>query len=97
MKRCAGGPLDAMVRPENLIAVRKLDSIERFFVFMARGERMVPGRVPVLGQHDVFEVIDETIDHRDDFVASRDGQRPSREKVVLRVYYDKGLHVLKTI
>src|SRR6266545_229107 len=41
--------LDAVVGPQNLRSVRKLDRFERLLAGMARSERRVSGRVPVLG------------------------------------------------
>ncbi len=70
-------------------AVGQLDRLEGLHARMARGERDVPGRVPVLGQDDIAEALGERVDRLDDLVAPRDGKTAAGEEVVLDVDDDK--------
>ena len=47
------------------------------------------GRMPVLGQDDVFEALCEAVDHRDDLVSFRNRQRAAGTEIVLHVDDDQ--------
>jgi len=74
-----------MVGPQDLIAVRQLDALERLLAGMGRGEGDVARRVPVLGQHHVLEGLGDSVDQRDDLVALGDREAASGQEAVLHV------------
>ena len=90
MKCRALGALDAVRRPQGLVAVSQGDTGIGFGVFMVVGEAHVIRRMPVLGQDHGVEIRHHGIDDRDHLVTIRHGQRPTRAKVVLHIYYNKG-------
>src|SRR5438132_1133891 len=79
------GALDAVVRPEDLRAVRELDRLERLLAGMGGGKRHVSRRVPVLGEDDVPEGRRDAVDDRDDLVAAVHRQRAPGDEAVLDV------------
>jgi len=95
---CAFRVLNAVVRPQHLIAIRQRDRLKRRFAGMGTGERLVTGRVPVLSQDDMRESRDKPVDQRHDLVAARHCQRPTRAEIVLNIDDQEkvsvvGLHV----
>ena len=81
--RCS---LQAVVGPESLRPVRRLDAVGERLLAMGAGERDVAGRVPVLGEEDVLEGPGEHIDCGDDRKAAMDFERSAVEQeVVLHV------------
>src|SRR6185437_8421541 len=52
----AGAVLQAMLGPERLRAIERLDRIEGLLAGMRRGKGDVLGGVPVLGENDVIEL-----------------------------------------
>ena len=85
----AFGALHAMVRPQNLIAVGKLDHLERFLAFMAGRKRNVMRRVPVLRHHHVFEALGDTVDHRNHLLTILDRQTAAGQEAILHVDHDQ--------
>jgi len=49
----------------------------------------VPGRVPVLRQHDMRELFREPVDERHDRVAAGNRQKAARTEIVLHVDHDE--------
>ena len=49
----------------------------------------MPGRVPVLRQHDRGEALAQLVDERDDLVAAGDRQAAARAEIVLNVDDDQ--------
>ena len=45
----------------------------------------MPGGMPVLGQHDVFEILGEVIDEGHDFIGIGHGQLSAGAKIILNV------------
>ena len=55
-------------------------------------------RVPILGQHHMFESFCQIIDDGNDFIAAGHGEVSALTEIILDIYYDKdiifrGLHV----
>ena len=81
--------LHAMVGPEYLRPVGRGNGVVGLFAGMRRGEGKVPGRMPILRQHDIAKPCGETIDDRHHLVAARHGERPAGTKIVLHVHHDE--------
>src|SRR6516162_512341 len=77
--------LDAMVRPQDLLTIGKLDRLKRLFAGMRAGKRGVSARMPVLGQDDMREFAGQPVDHGNDLVALRNGKRAARTEIILHV------------
>ena len=86
--------LDTMIWPQGLLAIGHLDRLEGLVPHMGRGKRAVPLGVPVLRQDLMLELAGEAVDHGDDGVAIRHGQRTARAEIVLDVNGDKKIVVL---
>ncbi len=56
---------------------------------MARGERNVAARMPILGHGDVLEAPAEPVDRDDDLVATGNGKLAAGEKIVLQVDHEE--------
>src|SRR5207253_9733007 len=84
--------LDAVIWPQHLRAVRQLDRLERLLAGMARRERDVALRVPVLRDLDVTERGRESIDDRHHLVSVENRERPAGHEAVL--YVDDDEHVI---
>ena len=77
--------LHAVVRPQNLRAVRDLDRVERAPAGMRAGERSMPGGMPVLGQDHMGEGSRQPVDRGDDRVAVGHRERAARAEIVLDI------------
>ncbi len=82
-------PLDAMVWPQHLVAIRQRDDLERRLAGMRGRKRDVSRRVPVLGQHDMGELRRDPIDDGHDLIAVLHRQAPSGQEAVLHVDDDQ--------
>src|SRR5580692_5471587 len=94
MQRCAGGLLHAMLGPQGLIAVMEAFRIEGLGAVVARRERSVRRRMPVLRHDDVLESSRQSIDERNDLVAPIDRQRPTRHEIGLQVDREKEVVII---
>ena len=94
MERRAGRVLHAMLGPEGLVAVMKAFRIEGLGPFVARRERGVGRGMPVLRHDDAVEAGRQSIDERNDRVASIDRQRPARHEIGLQVDHEKDVVVI---
>jgi len=81
--------LDAMLRPEHLLAIRHRDHFERPLAGMARGEGGMPRRVPVLRHHHMGEALRQRVDDRHDLVAAGNRQLAAGTEIVLDVDDDQ--------
>src|SRR5262249_23946817 len=90
-KRGAGGFLHAMIGPEHLKPVSGFDCLKRLLSRMRRCKRQVPGRMPVLGEHDVGELAGDTVDDRHDLVPARHGEAAARAKILLHVDHEENV------
>ena len=84
MERRAGRPLNAMVRPQRLVAVMEPLRCEGLGA-VGRSERCVAGGMPVLGHDDMGEAADERVDGRNDRISLVDRQRPAGHEIGLQV------------
>src|SRR6188508_1089971 len=91
MQRRAPRSLDAVIRPEHLLAVAQPRGLERLLAGMARSERGMARGMPVLGDDDVLELAREAIDERHDLVAALHFERAARAEVVLHVDDDQAI------
>ncbi len=85
MQLSAWGGLDAMGRPEGLLAIGQCDGFERFSVPMLGGEGDVVFRVPVLGEDHGFEPGREVVDERDYCLAMFNRQRAAGAEIILDI------------
>src|ERR1700678_905968 len=85
MEACTCGALDTVVRPEGLRAIFERDLFVRLWTWMVRGERCMAGRVPVLGEDDVFKMAGEAVDLRHDFVTAGNSELAARAEIALHV------------
>jgi len=81
----AGGVLDAVVGPEGLFAVGRVECVREGFQVVGAGEGDVSGWVPVLGEDDVVEAGGEGVDAGNNGVAIGDGECTAGEEVELYV------------
>ena len=81
-----------MHRPKLLRMAVQRYLIKRLFPGMVDGKTAMVGWMPIGGRDDNFEMRHEPIDQRNDFVAMRNGQRPTWEKIVLDVDQNQGFH-----
>jgi hypothetical protein len=65
-------PLDAMVRPQFLLAIGHGDRFERVLARMAGGEARMMRRMPVLRQDDMRGRLHQIVHKRHDLVAALD-------------------------
>src|SRR5262249_11941569 len=77
--------LHAVVGPQLLRPVGRRDGLEPLAARMARRERQVRGRMPVLSEYHVTEFFAQAIDRGHDLVAARHREASARTKVVLHV------------
>ena len=89
MKRGARASSDAMVGPEHLFSRRERNAVENVTARMARGERDVVWRVPVLGQNDMPELPHQAVDDGKDCLGVRDGETTAGTEVVLDIDDDE--------
>src|SRR5215467_6635115 len=94
VKRAALRSLHAMVRPQNLLAIRHLDRVERLLAGMRTGERGVPRGMPVLGQDYMRESGSQLVDHRDDRITIGNRERSAEAEIVLDVDDQKDLTIV---
>jgi hypothetical protein len=87
----APGPLYAVIRPENLIAIVQANPLEWLRVWMTRRKRSVAPRVPILGENHILERAGKPVDHRYDLVAARYWEGPVRHEVVLHIDNQKNI------
>src|SRR6266436_8169470 len=78
-------PLHAVVRPQNLRAVRDFDGIERASAGVRAGKRSMSRRVPVLGQDHMGEGSRQPVDRGDDRIAIGHGERTAGAEIVLDI------------
>ena len=83
--------LHAVVRPQDLRAVAKLNGFIGISVGMAGGKGKVPARMPVLGENHMREPLCQSIDERHDLVAARDRERAAGTEVVLNVDHQQNI------
>src|SRR6266436_2023194 len=79
------GPLDTVVRPQDLRTIRDLDRIERALSGVRAGERSMSRGVPVLGQDHVGEGSRQSVDRRDDRIAVGNCERSTGAEIVLDI------------
>jgi hypothetical protein len=91
VKGCAFGVLEGVFGPEGLGAVGGFGRLVGVFVGVGGGEGDVLGRVPVLGEDDVGESLGESVDERNDGVATCNGQGAAGHEVVLEVDDQEGV------
>ena len=84
MEGCAGGVLQAVFGPQGLRAIGGLNRLEGLLV-MRGGEGDVLGRMPVLGENDVVELLRESVDDGNNLIAFGDSECSTRHEVVLDV------------
>ena len=77
--------LDAVVRPESLRAVGRLDLFEGLGAGVGGGEGCVGGRVPVLGEDDMGERGSYLMNWSEHGVSVGNRQRATRTKVILDI------------
>ena len=91
MELRAGRSLDAVIRPEDLIAIRHRHS----FIWMSTGvtarKREMAGRMPILSYDDVLETRSKHSDPSHDLVSVHDGKTAARAEVNLRINDDQGV------
>src|SRR5438045_3232690 len=75
MELGAGGALHAVIGPQNLGAIRKIDSLERLFAGVGGSEREVIFTVPVLCKNDMVEFSGQLVDDRNDLIPFGHGER----------------------
>ena len=85
MELRAARVLHAVIGPERLRAVGRVDGLIRLRAGVSAGKRDVRGRVPVLRQQNVREDPRQRVDEGNDLVAARDPQRAAGAEVVLQV------------
>ena len=91
MEGGAGRALDAMIRPQHLLAIRHPHRLERRPAGMAAGERAVAGGMPVLRHHDMREARGEVGDRRHHRVPVRHREPAAGTEVNLRIDDDEGI------
>jgi len=91
MQGRASRSLDAVIRPEHLLAVAQSRGLERLLAGVARSERGMARGMPVLGDDDVLELAREAIDERHDLVAALHFERAAGTEVVLHVDDDQAI------
>src|SRR5437667_5870498 len=79
------GPLDTVVGPQDLRAVRDLDRVERALPGVRAGKRSMSRGVPVLAQDHMSEGSRQPVDRRDDCIAIGNGERTARAEIVLDI------------
>ena len=89
MKIRAEAALDAVIRPQCLLAIGHGDRLERLAAGMAGRKARMAGRMPVLRQHDMFGIADHVVDQRHDLVAAGNRQRAAGAEIVLQVDDDE--------
>jgi hypothetical protein len=85
VKLRAGRALDAVVWPEGLLAVGRVDGVGERLEVVGAGKGDMACRVPVLGEDDVIEAGGQGVDAGDDFVAAGDGKGTAGQEVQLHV------------
>jgi hypothetical protein len=91
MKRRTRRPLHAMVGPERLRAVAGLGHLIWSAPRMCGCERDMSLRMPVLCKDHVLEQSRETIQYRNDLIATLDSQRAARAEVVLQIHHKQDI------
>ena len=84
--------LNAMHRPQDLFDSIENDSIARLFAWMIHCKTAVVRRMPIFcGDYDV-EASLQFICDRDDLITVRHRQGAAGQKVILKIYQNKGVH-----
>ncbi len=83
--------LDAVIRPENLLAVGKIHCFERSLAWVRRGKAGMVFRMPVLRQDHSLETRGDAIDDRYDLVSPRNGKGAATTEVVLDIDDEKSV------
>lgn len=84
-------PLDAVVRPEGLLAVRHRRDVIGRLTLVLRREGGVRGRVPVLRHHHALELLDHRVHQREDLGPARHLQGPARHEIHLQVDHEEAV------
>src|SRR6266852_3362864 len=85
VQRRAVASLHAVIGPQHLLAVGKLDRVEGLPPGMRSRERLVSWRMTVLRQHHVCEALRERVDDRHDLVALLNREPAAGAEVVLDI------------
>jgi hypothetical protein len=85
--------LDAVIGPQHLRTVGKANYIERLFVRVCRGKRVMPARVPVLCHNDMRKALGEPVDDRHHLPTMWDLERAAGAKIILDVDHQKDIAV----
>lgn len=85
MERGAVGGLDAVIRPEHLRPIGQGDRIERRLARMRAGKARMPDGMPVLGEDDMVELVDQPVHFPHDLVAAWNRQGAAWAEIVLQV------------
>ena len=91
----AHASLNAMVGPQHLLAISRLNGFEGKASGMIGGEGVMIARVPVLGQNHMAEGGGNPIDHRHHFLAARHSKSASIAEVILHVDHQQNIAVCK--
>src|SRR6516225_10061741 len=82
-------PLDAMIRPQDLVSVSQLNRFERLRPRMRRSKRDMLGRMPVLSHHDVRKGRGDPIYDRHGLLALLYREASSAKETVLNINHDE--------
>jgi len=80
--------LNAMHRPKDLFDSVEDDAIAGLFAGVICGETSVVGRMPVLCSENKIKASLQFVGERDDFITVRHRQRPSGQKIILKIDND---------
>jgi len=85
MKGRAGGCLNAVIGPESLLAVLRLDRLVRVMAGVRRRERDVPLRMPILREDHMLKPPAQLVDDRYDLIAPIDRKGAAGAEVILEI------------
>src|SRR5579872_4427767 len=85
--------LHAMVWPQYLPSVKHCNRLVGRTARVTRGKGQMSWRMPILRQHDVFELLRKLVDYGHDLVAVRHGKRSTRAEIILYVDHDEDVIV----
>ena len=63
-------PLHAVIWPQDLFAVGQRYGLVRLFPFVARGKGRMALCMPILSEDNIWELLTQLVDDRNDFVAA---------------------------
>ena len=86
--------LNAMDRPQDLFDAIEHDAVARFFAGMICRKTAVIGWMPIFRGEDEIESLLQFISNRNDFITMRHRQRAARQKIVLKIDNDQGVHLV---